>query len=102
MYIGFHRPVNLEIVDAEALAKSDKVVVHVLHFKTRTNLNPLHTLSPATAYDALKLGVDYDLSVSQLLQALCGEETWNSSVVINVSLLEGFCDAGRYTEQNLF
>ena len=71
------------------------MIVHGLHFKTFTEHNPSHTLSPATALDAHEWGVCYDLSVPQLIQVMCSESTWKSSVVINLTLLEGHANAGR-------
>jgi len=71
------------------------MVVHGLHFKTKTERNPSHTLSPATASDARQWGVSYDLSVPQILQGVCDKNTWKSSVAINFTLPEGHAHAGR-------
>jgi len=70
------------------------VFVHGLHYKTCTEHNPAHTLSPATESDARQWGVDYDLSVPQLLQGMSSKPTWKISVVVNLLLLEGHANAG--------
>jgi len=69
--------------------------VHGLHFKTFTERNPSHTLSPATPSDEREWGVRYALSVPQLIQAMCSDTMWKSSVVINLTLLEAHANAGR-------
>ena len=91
-----YRQVGLEIVDQAALDVSNEAVVHVLHFKTFTECNPPHTLSPSTAADARKWGVSYDLSVTQLIEAMCCPSVWKKSLIINLTLLEGHANAGRF------
>ena len=91
-----YRQVGLEIVDQAALDVSNEAVVHVLHFKTFTECNPPHTLSPATALDESDWGVRYDLSVTQLIEAMCRPSVWKKSLIINLTLLEGHANAGRF------
>jgi len=91
---GFRRQVGLEVVDLDALSVSNTMIVHALHFKTKTERNTSHTLSPATASDSCEWDVSYDLSTPQLLQAMCDNSTWKSSVIINLTLLEGHADTG--------
>ena len=94
-----YRQTGLEIVDQAALDVSKKAVVHVLHFKTFIQDNPPHTLSPATDLDASVWGVRYHFSVTQLVEALCSPPVWKQSLVLNLALLEGHADAGRFVRR---